>query len=140
MPQVTLIRAAWVAPMDRAPIRSGGVVFQGDRIIAVGEADALASEYRNAAIVDRRDSTVLPGLVNAHTHLELTGLPRPPAAGNFTDWLLGLVPAAQGSAESVRQSVERSVPLGVRQCLRFGVTTVGDITRNAGLTRPFLRD
>src|SRR5438270_8708574 len=133
MPDGTLIWAGWVAPMDREPIRAGGVVFRGGRIVAVGEAHALASAYRDVEIVDRRESIVLPGLVNAHAHLELSAVPRPPAPQTFADWLIGLVPPVQVMPESIRQTVERSVPLGVQQCLRFGVTTVGDITRNSGL-------
>ena len=132
--------AAWVAPMVGPPICDGGVVFAGGRILAVGSAETLRSEHLDAQLIDRTDSIVLPGLVNAHTHLELSGFAcgQPPAS--FLEWILKLVPRSQLTAEIVRDSVTRGVPLGIAQCLHFGVTTVGDISRHCAVSRPILRD
>jgi cytosine/adenosine deaminase-related metal-dependent hydrolase len=79
-------------------------------------------------------------LINAHTHLELSEFACGERPTSFAEWLSRLVPRGQVSLQSVHESVARSVPLGVAQCLRFGVTSVGDISRHATVSRPLLRD
>jgi cytosine/adenosine deaminase-related metal-dependent hydrolase len=135
-----LLRADWVVPMSGPPIRDGAIVFADGRIIAVGTTKDLASSHPDAHIIDRSECTILPGLVNAHTHLELSEFKCGPPPSSFVDWILQLVPRGQTTLESVQQSVSRSIPLGVDQCLRFGVTCVGDISRHCTVTRPLLRN
>jgi cytosine/adenosine deaminase-related metal-dependent hydrolase len=130
------IRAAWVAPMDRPVIRDGGVVVAGDRILAVGPSRALAAAHPDAIGVDYGEAVILPGLINAHVHLELSDVPRPVRAGRLADWLIEVIKASPGQEDAGR--VGRAVAGGIAQCLRFGVTTVGDITRQPGLSRPVL--
>ena len=124
--------------MDREPIRDGAIVLAAGAVVDVGPADLLSSRFPDAKIVDRSDCTVLPGLVNAHTHLELSEFSCGRPAASFVDWIMRLVPRGQATAESVQQSVARSVPIGIAQCLRFGVTCVGDISRHCTATRPLL--
>src|SRR4051794_24882810 len=81
---VTLLRAAWLAPTDRPPIRDGAVAISGTRVAAVGTWRDLAGDYPGAPVHDAGEAVILPGLVNAHTHLELTHIPRRPLpAGGF---------------------------------------------------------
>jgi cytosine/adenosine deaminase-related metal-dependent hydrolase len=136
----TLLRAQWIAPMDQPPIRDGAVVFADGGILDVGRANELAARHPDASIIDRPDETILPGLVNAHTHLELSEFSCGSPAADFVEWLMRLVPPGPMNLEAIHQSVARSVPLGVGQCLRFGVTCVGDISRHSGVSRPLLRD
>ena len=137
-PTKTLLRAAWVAPMDRPLIRDGGVVFVNDRIIDVGPADALVRAHRDAFPRDLGDAVLLPGLINAHVHLELSDLTRPAHAGPLASWLIGVIKQSPQAADADR--VGRAVQAGLSQCLAFGVTTVGDITRQPALTRAVLRE
>ena len=58
--------------MDGLPIRDGALAFQGDSILDVGLADTVVSRHPDAEIIDRLGDVVLPGLINAHTHLELS--------------------------------------------------------------------
>src|SRR5690349_3024325 len=115
-----LLRAAWVAPMDGPLIREGAILIAGGRILEIGQGDRLAKTHPDAPVVDRSNCTVLPGLVNAHTHLELSEFAcgEPPAS--FVEWIGRLVPRGQASLESIHESVARSVPIGVAQCLKFG--------------------
>src|SRR4051812_36848335 len=84
-----LLRAAWVAPMDRPLIADGGVVCDKMRIGAVGSWGDVSRAHSAATVHDLGDSLLLPGLVNAHTHLELTAITRPSLpAGGFVDWVL----------------------------------------------------
>ncbi|MDB5298576.1 MAG: Aminodeoxyfutalosine deaminase [Phycisphaerales bacterium] len=134
-----LLKAAWVAPMNRPPTRDGAVVHSGGTIVAVGTSHDLQQAYPGAAITDLADSLLLPGLVNAHVHLELSALTQGDPPGRFVDWLKRLVPRSPPPAQVVREFTERGIEAGVRQCLRFGVTSVGDISRQCAITRPLLK-
>ena len=59
-------RAAWVVPIDRAPIADGYVEVAGGRIVGVGEV------CFTPAPIDLGRVALMPGLVNTHTHLELS--------------------------------------------------------------------
>jgi cytosine/adenosine deaminase-related metal-dependent hydrolase len=139
-PAKTLIRAAWVAPMDRPPIPQGGIVFARGDIVAVGDAITLLGQHPDSQIIDRPADIILPGLINAHTHLELSEFACGSAPASFVEWVTRLVPRGQVSLESVHASVARSIPLGIAQCLRSGVTAVGDISRHCTVARPLLQN
>lgn len=133
-----MLRAAWVAPMDGPPIADGGVVFADGRVIETGRGEQLARRHPGAVVIDRSDCTILPGLVNPHTHLELSEFACGSPPASFVEWVSRLAPRGQTSLDSIHESVARSVPIGVAQCLRFGVTCVGDISRHASVSRPLL--
>lgn len=126
--------------MTAPPIREGALVIVGDRITTLGASKDLAAAHPDAQVIDRSDCTILPGLVNAHTHLELSEFRCGQAPASFVDWIMQLVPRGKATAESVAASVARSIPLGVAQCLRFGTTAVGDISRHCSVSRPLLRN
>ena len=132
----TALRAAWVAPMDRPPIAGGAVLVEGGRVVAV---DSFIKGGRFAApaasVRDFGDAVILPGLVNAHTHLELSHLRPPRPAPRFVDWLKSVVGSAGDAGAAAR-----SAAVGAAESLRHGVTTVGDITRFPGAVRAALRD
>lgn len=127
-----------MAPVCAPVIRHGGVVFADGTILDVGETQSLQERHPDALIIDRPGCTILPGLVNPHVHLELSGLTRKPCPSTFVDWLGDLIGVVPGDEESTQRFVARSIAIGVEQCLRFGVTCVGDITANCSLTRPLL--
>ena len=139
--ETTLLSAAWVAPMSAPIIRDGAVVHAGGRIIAVDEATRLRRDFPHATLEELGDVTLLPGLVNAHTHLELSDCTcgNPPLAG-FAGWLGSMLARTRLAQTDVDEKVRRATPIGVQQCLRFGVTTIGDISRQVVVTRPLLRD
>jgi cytosine/adenosine deaminase-related metal-dependent hydrolase len=126
--------------MDQAPIRDGAVLFADGTIVEVGPADALETRHPDASLIDRPGETILPGLINAHAHLELSEFSCGSAAADFVEWLMRLVPPGPMNLDAIHQSVARSVPLGAAQCLRFGVTCIGDISRHGTVSRPLLRD
>src|SRR5260370_22613445 len=91
----------------------GAVVVERGRILAVGAAAALGGGYLSARIVDLGARALLPAAVNAHTHLELSGLSGTIAEGTpFADWVIALVRArrhltfadyARAAAEGIAQ-------------------------------------
>ena len=128
-------RARHLATMTGPVIDDGCVIVEGDRVIAVG----AARDLKPSRIDHDIDGLLMPGLVNAHTHLELTNVPRPQKPGTFQDWLLTTMRATRNPDPVVfRQQREAAVREGIAQCLRFGVTAVGDITSNVDIVRPIL--
>jgi cytosine/adenosine deaminase-related metal-dependent hydrolase len=118
-----LYRAGWVLPVSAPPIRDGWVSADRGRITGVGTADGLPADITN--VIDLGRAAVLPGLVNAHTHLELS-------------WMRGQVPpgpsmpvwAAQLIALRAMVSKDPLPPIveAVREARAAGTSIVGDVT------------
>jgi len=122
MTKPLVLRAKWIFPIGQEPLENGALVIDGDRI-----ADLLPSSRVNAKI-DFGDAALLPGLVNAHTHLDLSdaeNLPKP--TQDPLQWLRAVVAhRRQQTPEGEVTAIDR----GIQECLRFGTTLVGDITGN----------
>ena len=119
----TRYHPAWVLPVAAPPIRDGWVEVAGGVVTDVGAPAALPRE-RPARTVRLPGHAVLPGLVNAHTHLELSGLRGAvPRTGSMPEWaravMAGRARTAAGSAEAVRAAVD--------ELRRAGTTLVGDV-------------
>jgi len=69
-----IIAAKFVLPISSDPITDGAVAIENGRIAAVGTKSEMVARYADAAIEDHGDAVVMPGLVNAHAHLELTAM------------------------------------------------------------------
>jgi cytosine/adenosine deaminase-related metal-dependent hydrolase len=114
------LTARWVFPVDRAPLERGVVVLNGEKIVAVEPHGRLTPD------LDLGDAAVLPGLVNAHTHLDLTGMRGlAPPTPHFTDWLKQVIAYRRlRTPEQVQDDIRK----GLAECLRLGTTLVGDIS------------
>ena len=137
-----LYRAPWVVPVVKPPIVDGAVLCAGGRIVAVGRASRLQQEFGDVDVQDC-DGVLLPGLVNAHCHLELSHLDqvaRPLATETMCDWIAALL------AERARQHDFGAAPAAARQMLReqhaAGVALLLDIGNDesclAGFSLPGL--
>jgi len=112
------LKARYVFPVSAKPIVNGMVGIQGERIVAVG--DQVVAD----TVEDLGNVAILPGLVNAHTHLVFSGLTKPlgePGIG-FVDWLYLI---RQESLEVRILAVKK----GLNECVRCGTTTIGDIAQ-----------
>ncbi|HEX5137960.1 MAG TPA: amidohydrolase family protein [Planctomycetota bacterium] len=117
------MRAAYLAsrvlPDADSAIRDGAVVVEGERIAWVGASrDLPAVDER----LDLGNAVLLPGLVNAHSHLDLTHLKGSvPFEGEFARWAEKIMHGRKkpGMAEAARK--------GIREALARGTTTFGDI-------------
>lgn len=134
----TLLSAAYIATMAGPLLKDAGIVFDEQEIISVGKFAIIRRQHSDAHLVDLGSAIILPGLINAHTHLELTALGQLPKPASFVDWILALR-QQMASIKDANAFVVDSVKEGVKQCLRFGVTAVGDITLNPFITRPILK-
>jgi 5-methylthioadenosine/S-adenosylhomocysteine deaminase len=129
----TLLTAAWVAPMDGPILRDAGVVHEAGRVVAVGAARALAKSHPDATVEDLGEVVLLPGLVNAHCHLELTTIDRPPEGLTFVSWVMKLLKTLRREASLEADLYE--IANGFSQCLGFGVSSVGDISASVRFVR-----
>jgi len=83
-----IIRARTVATMDGPPIEDGGVVISGNRIIEVGEFPGVSARHSGQETVDLGEQALLPGLINAHCHLDYTCLRgKIPSRKSCADWI-----------------------------------------------------
>ena len=135
-----LFEADWVFPVDSPPIRGGAVAVAAGRVLALGAIADMRARHPGAHRIDLTGHTLLPGLVNAHTHLELSDCtPGQPPPDGFTGWLVQMLTRTRIPNDQLAGRSEHGVRQGIAQCLRYGVTTVGDISRQCHITRPILR-
>jgi len=130
--------AAAVVPVEGPPVLRGGAVVSGQTIVRVGAIADLRHEFPGVREESWNRHVLLPGLVNAHCHLELGWLRGRLPAGHFVDWVQGLIRASMALADRTNV-VAGAARAAMDESLRFGVTTVGDITRHAAITRQVLR-
>lgn len=123
-----LVSASWVLPISAEPIENGAVLIRGSRIVKVGTAADLAKEYPDEKHHDHPGCVLLPGLVNAHTHLAMTCLHGVIPSRPFTEWLAE-VPRAWRALSP--DDIAASIAFGAAHCLTCGVTVVGDIAYGA---------
>ena len=119
-----ILRARIILPVTAPPIEDGAVFIEGKQIRSVGRFQDLHPHTRNKAI-DLGEVIVLPGLVNAHCHLDYTDMAGAlPPPKTFTDWIAAILAAKSGWSYS---DYARSWVRGAQQLLNSGTTTVGDI-------------
>lgn len=128
-PQSLILRARWVFPVDRPPIENGVVETANGRIVDVRPADRF-SPLTGA----EEQWALIPGLVNAHTHLEFSERASPlPADTTFAEWIRAIVGYRRARATPVPEIVLR----GLAESARAGVTTIGEIVTAGWTTAPF---
>lgn len=136
----TIYSARWVLPVSSAPIEHGAVAVDGSVIAGVGEAAEIASRFPDARIESFGESVVLPGLINAHTHLELTALRGylENEESDFFAWLRKLTVARleRMTADDIRVSAT----WGACEAVRAGITCVGDASDSAMMSMLALRE
>ena len=118
-----ILRARTLLPVSRPPIDNGAVLIFNNRIRAVGLWSDLKSEV-GAEIFDLGEVILLPGLVNAHCHLDYTDMAGElPPPKSFTDWIKLITWA---KAVWTYSEFAQSWLNGARMLLRNGTTTVAD--------------
>lgn len=119
-----ILRARLLLPVTAPPIEDGAVVISGNQIQAAGSWRDLRPHVR-ARAMDLGEVILLPGLVNAHCHLDYTDLAgQLPPPKSFTDWISAI---AARKADWNQADYARSWRRGAAQLLQTGVTTVADI-------------
>jgi cytosine/adenosine deaminase-related metal-dependent hydrolase len=121
-----IIRARVVVTMDGPPIDNGALAISGDQIVDVGKFSEVSKRQSNQEIVDLGEQVLLPGLINAHCHLDYTCLRgKILSQESFADWIRAI------NAEKAKLSPEdyvRSINQGFAESKRFGTTTIANLT------------
>jgi cytosine/adenosine deaminase-related metal-dependent hydrolase len=117
-----ILRARLILPISAPPIQNGAVLIQQNRMTSIGRSRDIPSSDRS---IDLGDVILMPGLINAHCHLDYTHMAgefAPPRL--FTDWLKLITTAkSHWTVSEYRASWHQ----GAQMLLRSGVTTVADI-------------
>lgn len=121
-----ILRARIVLPISQPPVENGAVEISENKILAVGAWEKISEGTSSRAeIIDLGETILLPGLVNAHCHLDYTGMAgKLPPPKNFTDWIPQMLAAkaAWSYADYAKSWLD-----GAKQLLQTGATTVADI-------------
>jgi len=119
---------------DGTTIRDGAVVLDGNVVREVGSVTQFGPR------AERFPGVLMPGLVNSHTHLELSGLrgKTPPGSG-FVPWLTALQNAR---AEELEEERDAAIDTAIAAMREAGVVGVGEVTNTmvaaARLSRQFV--
>lgn len=126
------LRARYIFPVIGRPIRDGWVTVVGDRIVACGAGvppapTKVGETPAPQEFCDLGNVAILPGLINAHVHLDFSDLTNPigePGLG-FADWIRRVMLFRRETTAAAKNPVS----LGLQESLRCGVTTLGDIAQ-----------
>lgn len=131
---ISLYSARWVVPVSAAPIEDGAIVVGGDQILDVGPHSALKKRFPTARIQQFGTAAIVPGLINSHSHLELTAMRGflETEEGDFVGWLRKLTVARLERMTAEDRYV--SAAWGACEAVRAGVTAVADACDDAGET------
>ena len=117
--------ASWILPIGDPPIRDGWVTVDRHRVVALGKRTPADS----TAECDLGSVAVLPGLVNAHTHLELSYLrDEVPPASEFVAWIRAVIAARRRRPDPNAPEILQAVERAIAESVRFGTAVVGDIS------------
>ncbi len=133
---IVAFRARWLFPVATPPIAGGVVTVRDGRIMGVGTSAV------DGAVTDLGDVAIVPGLVNAHTHLEFSALEQPLGAPGreFPRWIREVIAwrrrrdEVEATGKALRHSATEQ---GLRESLASGVTTLGEIAAPGWPAAPF---
>src|SRR6266540_3294814 len=127
-------RAAWLLPITQPPIRDAWILTERGRIVAFGHS--RPGDVTPSNEIDLGHVAVLPGLVNAHTHLELSWLRgRVAVTDDFPGWIRSVVNLIY-QTENHAGEAERAIGEAIDELRRFGTALVGDISNDLVASRP----
>lgn len=121
-----IVKANYLIPNPESCIENGAVVINGTKVHRLGVFDEIKSLAKNEKIVDLGNAVILPGLINTHTHLDLSNLHnRIKPTNNFTHWAFQIAGTRMRWKEEDHVS---SVEKGNNLCIESGSTTIADIS------------
>jgi cytosine/adenosine deaminase-related metal-dependent hydrolase len=123
---IKIYSAQWVLPVSSSPIENGALAIEGSRIVGVGAREEIVKRFPDAQSEEFGEAAIIPGLVNCHSHIELTAMRGylEDAESNFLAWLLKLTLARE--QRMTADDVRVSATWGALEAARAGVTTLAD--------------
>ena len=121
-----IVKAKYLITNPNNYIENGAVAIEGTKIHCVGTFDEIRALTNVDKIIDLGNAIILPGLINIHTHLDLTNLHnRMKPTSNFTHWVFQLIGTRIRWKDGDHIS---SIEKGIKLCVESGTTTVADIS------------
>ena len=116
------LRARYIFPLNGPPIVGGAVLIVGQRLAAVSQA-------ASSRAIDLGDVAIIPGLVNAHVHLEFSLLASPlgQPGMEFTEWIRHVI-AHRRSSPPQEPAQAAALHAGAAQCTVAGTTAIGEVS------------
>lgn len=135
----TIYSARWVLPIASPAIENGAVAVASETIVGVGHREDLVARFPDAQVNDFGTSVITPGLVNAHSHLELTVMRGflENEEHDFFAWLRKLTIARMAMTA---EDLFVSAVCGAIEAVRAGITCVGDSSSAAAQSMKALRE
>jgi aminodeoxyfutalosine deaminase len=128
--------AAWIVPISGPPLRDGWVVVDRGRVAATTKRPPAAAERE----IDLGDVAVMPGLVNAHTHLELSYLrDQVPPASQFVTWIRHVIAARRRRPDPGSLEILAAVDAAIAEASATGTALLGDISNTLVTFAPLAR-
>lgn len=134
-----IISAKYLLTLNNSdePIEDGAIAIELGKICDVGTRDELKKKYPGCMETDHPGHVLMPGLINAHCHLDLTGyyeanraiITEQPETADYIDWLIGLIKYRKNT--SAVQKIA-SIRKGASQAIESGTTCIGDSTTFEG--------
>jgi len=129
--------ASWVLPISEPPTSDGWVAVDRGRIVALGHR---ASSIDGARDVELGHVALMPGLVNAHTHLELSYLrDEVPPSSAFVKWTRGVMAARRQRPDPFTPEILDAVDRALGEAVACGTAVVGDISNTLATFAPLAR-
>ena len=133
---MTRYDARWVLPIGSPPIHHGWVCVDRGRVVALGKRSPTDVSRGD----DLGDVAIMPGLVNAHTHLELSYLADAVGpAPSFVSWVRTLMSLRRQHADPEAAYIRAAVERAIGESLAFGTALVGDISNTLSTIEPLGR-
>lgn len=121
----TLILASkWVLPITSPPIRDGAVLIRGNNIASVGKKEGIIKDNPREEVRDFGEAILLPGFVNAHTHLEYTAFRGVEDNLSLLPWIIDAISKAAKNLSY--EDFVISTSLGCLEALKSGITCVAN--------------
>ena len=136
----TLYSADWLVPVSSPNVAVGAIAVEGEQIVAVGQRGDLIRQFPGSVIRDFSSAAIIPGLVNAHSHLELTAMRGflENEESDFFAWLKKLTMARL--ERMTEEDLYVSSSWGACEAARAGVTSFADASDAAFQSMKALRE
>lgn len=124
-----IFAADYVLPISAEPISNGAIAFDETKIAVVGAREEIAAQFPETEIENFGEAVILPGLINCHSHLEITAMRGflDDVEADFFSWLMKLTKTR--GEHLTDEDIKIAALAGALEGVRAGVTCFGDIGR-----------
>ena len=128
MKKIKIIKADYILTMDEGKIVKNGAIAFDSKILEIGDFETLRVKHKECEIIETApNSLLMPGLINAHTHLEFSSNKSTLKYGSFVEWLKSVIIKRESLMESANTEYISKV---IDSMLSSGTTTFGAISSN----------